>query len=197
MLHVLHQKGRGDRESLPVIDEEDRRANETNGIRTKVRIQTLSPIHDRHPAKGMEDSPSPGMDGNGEPNGIDEGETIRPPRPSQMPHNRSGMDLVYLHPIQRITASQRLKMAHENSSSLSSLLSRFFTFITYLPILHFFTCLHFETALSEEQKTPLTISKTSFFLLFFTFITKKNYKDLEKRIRGYAMLIGPLRENSR
>lgn len=143
MLHVLHQKGRGDRESLPVIDEEDRRANETNGIRTKVRIQTLSPIHDRHPAKGMEDSPSPGMDGNGEPNGIDEGETIRPPQPSQMPYNRSGTDLVYLHPIQRITALQRPKMPGRGNrlppikllhfhhlfsdSSLSSLLFRFFT----------------------------------------------------------------------
>lgn len=156
MLHVLHQKGRGDRESLPVIDEEDRRANETNGIRTKVRIQALSPIHDRHPAKGMEDSPSPGMDGNGEPNGIDEGETIRPPQPSQMAHNRSGMDLVYLHPIQRITASQRPKTTGRGNrlplktSSLSSLVFQFFTFITYLPILHFFTCLHFETALSEE-----------------------------------------------
>ena len=28
------------------------------------------------------------------------------------------------------------------------------------------------------------IPKTSFFLPFFTFITKKNYKDLGKRIRG-------------
>lgn len=144
MLHVLHQKGRGDRESLPVIDEEDRRANETNGIRTKVRIQTLSPIHDRHPAKGMEDSHSPGMDGNGEPNGIDEGETIRPPTTfTNAPQSlRDGLG-ISTHPIQRITASQRPKMPGRGNrlppikllhfhhlffnSSLSSLIFQFFT----------------------------------------------------------------------
>lgn len=112
MLHVLHQKGRGDRESLPVIDEEDRRANETNGIRTKVRIQTLSPIHDRHPAKGMEDSPSPGMDGNGEPNGIDEGETIRPPTTftNGLQSIRDGLGISTPHPKDhRLTTPQNAR----------------------------------------------------------------------------------------
>lgn len=136
MLHVLHQKGRGDREPLPVITEEDRRTNEENGIRTKIRIQAKPPIHDRHPAKGMEDPSPSGMDGNGEPNGIDEGTSIRSTKtPSQMAHNRSGRDLVYLHPIRRTTAPQRPKMTGRGNRLPPP--QTFFTFITCFPILHF------------------------------------------------------------
>ena len=174
MLHVLHQKGRGDREPLPVITEEDRRTNEKNGIRTNLRIQTKPPVHDRPPAKGMEDPSPSGMDGNGEPNGIDEGTSIRnTKRPSQMAHNRSGTDLVYLHPTRRTTAPQRPKMTGKGYSTTPT--KNVFTFIT---------CLHLETARSEDKKTTPTISKTALFSIVFTFITKNNNKDLEKRMKG-------------